>query len=57
MGSVPYKGNGDAGLFTKMLNKTLDHAMLVRHAHLHRAPHTKNRALQSTVMASAGAPH
>ena len=50
MGSVPYKGNGDAGLFTKMLNKTLDHAMLVRHAHLYRA-------LQSTVMASAGAPH
>ena len=54
----PNEGNGEANNHTsEALNKTLDHAMLVRHAHLHRAPHTKNRALQSTVMASAGAPH
>ena len=42
---VPYEGNGDANNHSEMLNKTLDHAILVRtHTHLHRAPHTPRTA-------------
>ena len=55
---VPYEGNGDVNNHSETLNKTLDHATLVRTQHLHRAhrTHQEPRALQSIVMAS-GAPH
>ena len=56
---VPYEGNGDANNHSEMLNKTLDHAILVRtHTPSPRTArtHQEPRALQSTVMAP-GAPH
>ena len=45
--SVPFEGNGDAIDHSETLNKTLDHAMLVRkHAFTALSPrteHTQNR--------------
>ena len=47
----PNEGNGDANNHTsEALNKTLDHAMLVRTFITHRT-HQKRRALQSTGIA------
>ena len=41
---VPHEGNGDANNHSEMLNKTLDHAILVRtHTPSPRTAHTKSR--------------
>ena len=55
---VPYEGNGDANNHSETLNKTLDHAMLVRtHTFTTHRTHQEPRALQSTVVMASGAPH
>ena len=55
---VPYEGNGDANNHSETLNKTLNHATLVRtHTFTAHRAHQEPRALQSTVQYGPGAPH
>ena len=61
--SVPYEGNGDANNHSGTLNKTVDHAMMVRThtftAHRTHAPRTACTTVHSTwsTVMAPGAPH
>ena len=61
--SVPYEGNGDANNHSEALNKTLDHAIMVRThtftAHRTHAPRTACTTVHSTwsTVMAPGAPY